>query len=198
MPHITHIEIVKYYRFFEVEVIGPSGRPVQTFICPTIDRAAIIGSLLIAIGARGHSKRVDLRQALPPTEVAMQSTSTAEIVAVPRSFPSPRPKPRLITSDGALLAGSVDDWVVDNVQPARGAKTTFREAYFDYQGWCQRRGVPALEPDQFGERLAKICEGTDVQGRTGKDGTVYRVGVQLASARTRSFMTRKTTMEKGT
>jgi len=39
MPHITHIEIVKYYRIFEVRVIGPSGRPVQTFIYPTIDRA---------------------------------------------------------------------------------------------------------------------------------------------------------------
>jgi len=39
MPHITHIEIVKYYRFCEVRVIGPSGRPVQTFICPTTDRA---------------------------------------------------------------------------------------------------------------------------------------------------------------
>ena len=40
MPHITHIEIVKYYRIFEVRVIGPSGRPVQTFICPTIGQSA--------------------------------------------------------------------------------------------------------------------------------------------------------------
>jgi hypothetical protein len=39
-PHVTHIEIVKYYRFFEVRVIGPSGRPVQT---PDHLRSAHIG-----------------------------------------------------------------------------------------------------------------------------------------------------------
>ena len=57
MSHITHIEIIKYYRIFEVRVIGPSDRPVQTFICPTIDRARLCAE--VQSGANDHC-RIDV------------------------------------------------------------------------------------------------------------------------------------------
>ena len=62
MPHVTHIEIVKYYRFFEVRVIGPSGRPVQTLISPTIYGARILAEAQAA--ANDHC-RIDDKSDAP-------------------------------------------------------------------------------------------------------------------------------------
>jgi hypothetical protein len=43
--------------------------------------------------------------------------------------------------------------------------------------------VPSLAPDNFADRLAKLCEGSDVHTRTGKDRVVFLVNVSLPASR---------------
>jgi len=151
---------------------------------------ALIGSVLLAIGAPGGSRSRSKerkswwrwrrwQEEKVPEPISVPAQTVVDITPV--IAPSRPPKLRLITSDDAVPAGSVDDWVLERVHAMRGAKIKFREAYADYQVWCQSRGVPALEPDQFSERLAKICDGTDVYAYTDKSGTVFLLNVRLAA-----------------
>jgi len=71
MPHVTHIEMVKYYRFFEVRHIGPSGRPVQTYISPTIYEARILAK---AQAAANDNCRVDDKTGIAMNEEAPTPT----------------------------------------------------------------------------------------------------------------------------
>jgi hypothetical protein len=130
---------------------------------------------------RHHTEKPRMLDRLIARLKRRERDDTTEPPAREMIAPAPPPKPHLVASRGTTPAGSVDEWVMDRLEPVKGAKVPFREAYLDYQAWCRRRSVPALEPDQFGGRLAKLCEGTDVHARTGKDGTVYLVGVRLAA-----------------
>jgi hypothetical protein len=122
---------------------------------------------------------VEIEQALPLANVVpMQPKPKPSIDAKPVTIlPSAPPKPHLVSSD-TVAGGSVNDWVVARIEAERGAKITFRDTFMDYADWCARQGAPALMPDQFAERLAKLCEESDVYTQT-KGGTVYLINVRL-------------------
>jgi Poxvirus D5 protein-like len=85
--------------------------------------------------------------------------------------------PRLVADRGKVV-GSVNDFVVECVEAAKGAKVTFEEMYRAYAAWCQAVGFEPLGPQQFVEPLEKLCVAADVPTRTA-GSKVYLVNVRL-------------------
>ena len=129
---------------------------------------------LLIFGAHASHRRAE--EPRRPQVQVLTPTSRQLVV------PSAPAKPKLVASD-TVPAGSVDAWVTDRVQAVRGSAVPFRDAYIDYRTWCEHKDVPSLAPDNFADRLAKLCEGSDVHTRTGKDRVVFLVNVSLPASR---------------
>jgi hypothetical protein len=56
----------------------------------------------------------------------------------------------------------------------------FRDVYLDYEAWCRDKGALALAPNDFADRLAQICDGTDVHSRK-RNGIIHLVNVRIAN-----------------
>lgn len=75
-------------------------------------------------------------------------------------------------------AGNVHDFVVECVRASEGAEATFRDLYLSYADWCRAKGALALAPPDFGERMAQLCDGTDVKSKQ-RGNTIYLKNLQI-------------------
>jgi hypothetical protein len=87
------------------------------------------------------------------------------------------PRPRLVSDQTPAL--SVADYVSERIKAVKGGRLAFRDVYLDYEATAQRRRETALDPEQFGASLDKLCEGTSVYARENQ-GTVYVINVRFA------------------
>lgn len=76
-------------------------------------------------------------------------------------------------------AGNVHEYVVDRVTGAAGTEVDFRDLYLNYADWCRAKGALTLAPTDFGERLAQLCDGTDVKSRR-RGKAIYITNIQVA------------------
>jgi hypothetical protein len=90
------------------------------------------------------------------------------------------PKPRLVSDQTPAL--SVADYVAERIKAVKGGKLAFRDVYRDYEAIAQRRAEAALDPEQFGASLDKLCEGTSVSARESQ-GTI---NVRFSGVKTRA------------
>lgn len=77
-------------------------------------------------------------------------------------------------------AGNVHDYVADRLVATEDATVPFRDVYLDYEAWCRDKAALALAPGDFAERLAQLCDGTDVFSRK-RNGIIHLVNVRIAN-----------------
>lgn len=95
----------------------------------------------------------------------------------PKSISASVPRPRLVSEQ--TPAGNVHEYVVDQLEATKAATVSFRDVYVDYEAWCHGKEAPALAPNDFAERMAQICDGTDVYTRQ-RNETIQLVNVRIA------------------
>lgn len=90
-----------------------------------------------------------------------------------------QPTPSLKAQSDQTPAGNVHDYVVECVTGTAGAEVDFRSLYLDYADWCRMKGALTLAPTDFGERLAQLCDGTDVKSRR-RGKTLLLANIRIA------------------
>lgn len=75
-------------------------------------------------------------------------------------------------------AGNVHDCVVECVKASEGTEVTFRDLYLSYAYWCSANGTLALTPPDFGERMAQLCDGTDVKSKQ-RGKTLFLTNIKI-------------------
>jgi hypothetical protein len=108
--------------------------------------------------------------------VAFELLRPERLVPAVRAHTGPQ-LPQLVIDRGKVI-GSVNDFVVERVEAAKGAKVTFDELYRAYAAWCQAMGFEPLTPQQFVEPLQKLCEAADV-ATSASGSKVYLVNLRL-------------------
>jgi len=78
-------------------------------------------------------------------------------------------------------ARNFHEYIVDRLEAREGTAVSFRDVYLDYKTWCLHQCTPALAAKEFAERLARVCESTDVYTRE-RNGIIQLVNVRIADA----------------
>ena len=142
---------------------------------------AIIGSLLIAIGARGQSKRPKFEVVStnsPPTP----SDSVVIDVEPEPSVPTFRPPegPKLVTSSPEG-AGSIPKILHELLEPATGKRVEIKDCHEGYAARCRIERKRPVPPLQFIDPVKQFCRRAGIRTKAEGD-RFYLVGVQLVAS----------------
>ena len=119
---------------------------------------AIVGSLLIAIGARRSQNPV----ARLDTAAEQTTPENATLTAVPPATP----RPKLVASNTAQPIGSVTAILTDVLEPAKGQRVELGDVYAVYATECRVRSVRALSPEDFVKPFERFCRGAGLRNKT--------------------------------
>ena len=92
--------------------------------------------------------------------------------SIPQSVPAPEPStpPEVIAP---LKKGSVAPFMAERLVRADGRRVKIDDLLQAYSMWCEARGLDALEPVEFQQRVNDICEAGRI--RRGKGHSIVNV-----------------------
>jgi hypothetical protein len=162
---------------------------------------AILGSVCIAIGARGGHKQPIRTWRMPSLcrrrdispEAALSAMTRDPVDTKPEPVVEdaspvvipPAPKPKLIASNPKQLVGSVKRILTDNMESCQGGKVEIAECGARYRAVCKAEGKRSVTKDQFIAEIDEFCMAIGIKRRS-IGGHLYLMDVQLVPELMRS------------
>lgn len=133
-------------------IFGQAPEPVRLTLTIAVALLVEIGASLGLFLASGHAERPKAAAPNPPQEEP------------PPLLPAPRP------------TGSVEDFCLEALVPAKGGALELSDLFPAYQAWCAERGFAALEEPEFTATFEQLAQGVGLRLKAGRYS-----GIALAS-----------------